>query len=248
MYKEPVLTIEKFRDGEERKFLIKSPKEIQLTLHAIAQKKTSTIIYFDNNERFLKSLLLAANDKGMWLDVGPDHNDNNQIAHTENLTLVTMHNGAKVQLAGNHVQIYAGHPAFYLPLPSAIYRVQRRDYFRLSASAADAPLKCVIPPAAEKQQHLHEVTILDISAGGIALVCRESSVRLEAGEIYPDCKIELPGVGTLTATIEVKNLFDVNSSGGTVIKHAGCEFKHLDGQMSMLLQRYISMMQSKLSR
>ena len=250
MYKEPVLTIEKFRDGEESKFLIKSPKEIQLTLQAIAQKKTNTIIYFDNNERFLKTLLLAANDKGMWLDVGPDHNDNNQIAHTESLTLVTMHNGAKVQFTGNHVQIavYAGHPAFYFPLPAEIFRVQRRDYFRLSAAAADTPLKCVIPPVAEKQQHLQEVTIMDISAGGIALVCRENTVRLEAGEIYPDCKIELPGVGILTATIEVRNLFDVNSPSGAVIKHAGCEFKQLDGKMSMLLQRYISMMQSKLSR
>lgn len=250
MYKEPVLTVEKFRDGEESKFLIKSPKEIQLTLQAIAQKKTTAIIYFDNNERFLKTILLAANEKGMWLDVGPDQSDNTQIADSENLTLVTMHNGAKVQLTGNHVQIavYAGHPAFYLPLPSALFRVQRREYFRLNAAAADTPLKCVIPPVAEEQQRPHEITIMDISAGGIALICRENSVRLEAGETYPDCQIDLPGVGTLTATIEVKNLFEVNSSSGAVIKHAGCEFKQLDGKMSMLLQRYISLMQSKLSR
>ena len=250
MYKEPVLTIEKFREGEESKFLIKSPKEIQLTLQAIAQKKTSTIIYFENNERFLKTILLAANEKGVWLDVGPDHSDNTQIANSENLTVVTMHNGAKVQFPGNHVQIavYAGHPAFYFPLPGAIYRVQRRDYFRLNAAAADTPLKCVIPPLTENQQRPHEITIMDISAGGIALVCRENTVRLEAGEIYPGCQIELPNVGVLSATIEVKNLFDVNSPSGATIKHAGCEFKQLDGNMRMLLQRYISMMQSKLSR
>lgn len=250
MYKEPVLTVEKFREGEEGKFLIKSPKEIQLTLHVVAQKKSISIIYFDNDKRFLKTLLLAANDKGIWLDVGPDTDDNNHIASGDSITLVTMHQGAKVQFTSLQAQIavYAGHPAFYLPLPAEIFRVQRRDYFRLSTSSSDTPLKCIIPPDAEKQQHLHEVTIMDISVGGIALICRENSVKLEAGAVYPDCKIELPGVGTLIATIQVKNLFDVNAPSGATVKHAGCEFMQMDGNMSMLLQRYIGLMQSKLSR
>ena len=68
-----------------------------------------------------------------------------------------------------------------------------------------------------------------------------------AGETYTDCRIELPGLGTLVATVQVKNLFDVTSPSGNVIKHAGCEFMQLDGKMSMLLQRYVAVMQGKLS-
>jgi c-di-GMP-binding flagellar brake protein YcgR len=250
MYKEPILTVEKFQDGEEGKFLIKSPKEIQLTLHAIAKKKSTGIIYFDDNKRFLKTILLTANDKGIWLDVGPDNDDNNHIVNVDSITLVMMHNGAKVQFSSSHTQIavYAGHPAFYLPLPNEMFRVQRRDFFRLSASIADTPLKCVIPPASEKEQRPHEITIMDISVGGIALICQENCINLEAGEFYPDCKIELPGVGTLITTIQVKNLFEVSSSSGAIVKHAGCEFKQMDGKMSMLLQKYIGLMQSKISR
>jgi c-di-GMP-binding flagellar brake protein YcgR len=146
------------------------------------------------------------------------------------------------------IAVYAGHPAFYMPLPSQVFRVQRRDFYRLSASIADTPLKCVIPPVQEKDQPPHEITIMDISVGGIALICKENSVNLEAGEIYPECKIELPGVGTLIAKIQVKNLFDVTTLSGSTIKHAGCEFIQMDGKMGMLLQRYIGIMQSKLSR
>lgn len=248
MSKEPVLTIEKFRDGEESKFLIRSPKEIQLTLHAIAQKKTIGLLYFDNGERFFKTLLLAVNERGLWLDVGPDVDDNNLILHSNSITFVTMHHGAKVQFACHQIQsaTYAAHLSFYCTLPPSIVRLQRRDYFRLPTSHV-APLKCIIAPAPAISPHPLEVTIMDISLGGIALTCKENNVTLQEGEIYPDCQIELPGIGTLVVTIQVKNLFDVTSLGGAVTKHAGCEFIKMDGNISMLLQRYVGMMQSKLS-
>lgn len=247
MSKEPVLTIEKFRDGEESKFLIRSPKEIQLTLHAVAQKKSIGVLYFDNGERFFKTLLLAVNEQGLWLDVGPDADDNNLIQHSDSITFVTMHQGAKVQFDCHQIQttIYGALPAFYCPLPQKIMRLQRRDYFRLPTSG-DAPLKCIIAPEVETTPQPVEITIMDISVGGIALTCKEDTVRLEEGSTYPDCQIELPGVGMLVVTIQVRNLFDVTSTSGAVTKHAGCEFVKMDGKMSMLLQRYVGMMQSKL--
>ena len=249
MSKEILLTIEKFYDGEESKFLIRSPKEIQLTLNAIVQKKSFTILYFDNEQRFLKTLLLAATESGIWLDVGPSEEDNIHILHSNSITFVTMHQGAKVQFVCRHplMATYASLPAFFFPLPDHILRLQRRDYFRLSISP-DAPLKCIIPPVQLKSDKPDVITILDISVGGIALICKEHNVKLESGEIYPDCQIELPGIGILLASIQVKNLFDVTSHNGEVSKHAGCEFVQLDGKMCMLLQRYVGIMQSKLSK
>ena len=249
MSKEILLTIEKFYDGEESKFLIRSPKEIQLTLNAVVQKKQATVIYFDNAQRFLKTLILAVTESGIWLDVGPSEEDNTHLLHSDSITFVTMHQGSKVQFVCHHplMAIYASHPAFYIPLPDHILRVQRRDYFRLSTSPA-APLKCIIPLVPLKTDKSDVVTIMDISVGGIALVCKEHNVNLESGESYPDCQIELPGIGTLVATIQVKNLFDVTTPSGVTTKHAGCEFVQLDGKMSMLLQRYVGIMQSKLSK
>jgi flagellar brake protein len=248
MSKEIPLTVEKFREGEESKFLIKSPKEIQLTLKAIAQKKSFVILYFDDDKRFLKTILLGANAEGIWLDVGPNENDNTALLNTDIVTFVTMHHGAKVQFVCPQpiVAIYASHPAFYFPLPEKMVRLQRRDYFRLNTSP-DAPLKCVITHRKSGAAQSQEITIMDISVGGIALVCTENGVTVEAGETYPDCRIELPGIGTLVVNILIKNLFDVNAPNGAVVKHAGCEFAQLDGKMSMLLQRYIATMQSRQS-
>lgn len=246
MPKRPPLTIEKLSESEESKYLIRSPKEIQLTLHAIAQKNAVVVLYFDNEERFLKTIMLGSNEQGIWLDVGPDIDDNTALLNSDNIIFVTMHNGAKVQFACHQVivAIYASHPAFYFPLPEQMMRLQRREYFRLPA-CGDVPLKCMIAPTFEKTEKSDEITILDISVGGIALICQEKNINLVAGGIYPDCRIDLPETGTLTVTIQVKNLFDVISPNGAVTKHAGCEFVQLDGKMSMLLQRYIGMMQRK---
>ena len=248
MSKDILLTVEKFHDGEESKFLIKSAKEIQLMLQAIAKNKTPVVMYFDDEQRFLKTLLLGVNEKGIWLDVGPDEDDNTALLNSESIIFVTLHRGTKVQFVCHQrvLAIYASHPAFYFPLPDNMVRLQRRDYFRLSTSG-DVPLKCVIPHKEFTDEHQSEITIINISLGGIALVCKELGVRMGVGEVYPDCNIELPDIGTLVATLQVKNMFEVNAQNGTVIKHAGCEFMQLDSKMAMMLQRYVDLMQSRLS-
>jgi c-di-GMP-binding flagellar brake protein YcgR len=242
------LTVEKFNDGDEDKYLIRSPKEIQLILHAIAQKKLPAVVYFNDEQNFIKTIILTANEKGIWIDVGPNEHDNKRILKHEDITVVSMHQGAKIQFSCKHIEmaVYAAHPAFYCPLPQGMLRLQRRDYFRLPIPM-DMPLKCLVTPKSDKPADPVEITIMDISIGGVALVCKEQYVKLEAGELYPACHIELPGIGTLVADVQVRNLFDVTSPNGLITKHAGCEFVQLDGKMSMLLQRYVGMMQSRLS-
>lgn len=246
MRKDQVLTIEKFKEGGESRFLIKSSREIQLTLQAIARNRTPVILYFNHEQRLFKTLLLCANEHGIWLDVSTNDEENSAFLHSHEVILVTLHQGAKVQFvcADPIIAPYASNPAYFFPLPAQIIRLQRREYFRL-ATTADTPLKCMIPPRPGRSTSNHEITIMDISVGGLSLSCAESGVGLQEGEIYSGCRIELPGVGQLVADVQVRNLFDVTAPGGGIIKHAGCEFMQLDGPQTMLLQRYIDIMQRK---
>jgi len=246
MSKEISLTIEQFQDGEENEFLIKSPREIQLTLRAIAKKKSASMLYFNHGNSFFKSMLLAANDSGLWIDAKSSETDNIMTLQSKDYVVVTLHQGAKVQFeCQNATQVnYEGRPAFYFPLPEKMVRLQRRNFFRLPVSE-ETHLECIMPPSQIDPEPSVSLTIVDISLGGIAFVCKGINIQLEAGIIYPDCSIDLPGTGTLTATIMVKNLFDITSPSGVVTQHAGCEFLKLDAQMSMLLQRYIGVMQTR---
>jgi c-di-GMP-binding flagellar brake protein YcgR len=89
---------------------------------------------------------------------------------------------------------------------------------------------------------------MDISGGGIALVCETHDTTLIPGKVYENCKIELPGVGYITAIVKVQNSFDVTLRNGQRSKRAGCEFTHLSGESATLLQRYVVQLQSEEKR
>jgi c-di-GMP-binding flagellar brake protein YcgR len=84
---------------------------------------------------------------------------------------------------------------------------------------------------------------MDISIGGVAIVCAQTGVELHPGMVYEHCRIELPELGTLEATIEVKNAFEITDRNGKVKRRAGCVFVKPDGKTSMLLQRYVAQLQ-----
>lgn len=249
MSKEILLTIEKFEQGEESKYQINSAKEIQFTLNSIAKNKSFVIIYFDNEQQFVKTILLGVNEQGIWLDIGPDEKANAALLKSYSTTFVTVHNGAKVQFECSQavVAIYAAQPAFYFPLPHQILRLQRRDHFRLSTSGSGAfALRCVLPSKDAGSGKSTELPVMDISLGGLALKCLEADITLSEGELYPNCRIDLPEIGILVANVLIKNLFNVNTPLG-VIRQAGCEFVELDSKMATMLQRYVDIMQSKMS-
>jgi c-di-GMP-binding flagellar brake protein YcgR len=141
---------------------------------------------------------------------------------------------------------YEDAPAFSLALPRKLLRLQRRDYYRL-VTAETGALHCIIRPVVEQAHIQHEVTVMDISIGGVALVCEQTGVELHPGMVYEHCQIELPEMGTLEATIEVKNAFEITDRSGKVKRRAGCVFVKPDGRTTMLLQRYVAQMQQQLA-
>ncbi|MBI5918501.1 MAG: flagellar brake protein [Nitrosomonadales bacterium] len=238
------LRIELLSADEDSKFLVSSKKEILFILHGIQRKADKIALYYDEDNSFILTTLLAVSEHGLWLDPSIKAEENRQITSSKRLSFITWHYQVKVQCVMDHAELVHidGKPALHLPMPTTMLRLQRRDYYRLVTPVSN-PLKCVIPTEAQVSPPKHEVTIMDISGGGVALVCAESGIELVPGQIYHDCQIELPDIGVLVATIEVKNSFEVKAQDGTSSKRAGCEFQQLNGSMSIMLQRYISHMQ-----
>jgi len=249
--KDVPLKIELFSDGEDSRFRVHSEKEIQLILRNIAQKGARSALYFGSGNDFILTTVLALDKQGIWLDIGPNDVDNQRILHSNKIVFVSSQHQVKVQFVAYRIARtpFQNREAFYLPLPDSLLRIQRREYFRLLAPAVE-PLKCVIAdmqpatPNPEQSKQKAEVTIMDISVGGVALVCAEYEAELQPGKIYTNCQITLPDVGILTATIRVKNTFEVTLREGIVKRRAGCEFIQMDGKMAILLQRYITHLQS----
>jgi len=84
-----------------------------------------------------------------------------------------------------------------------------------------------------------EAAISDISLGGVGLMNLPSGVASEPGTMYTGCRILLPEIGTVTASIGIRNVFDVTLRSGAKSRRFGCEFLDIPASMQALIQRYI---------
>lgn len=246
--KEIPLKIELFSSDEENDYLITNTKEIVSILQSIAQRKSRVALYYNEGINMVLTMVLAADENGVWVDAASSPGDNRHIERSKRLIFVTTHNQAKVQFVATDAVLgtFENAPAFSLALPHKLLRLQRRDYYRLVTPEPNA-LKCIIRPIPEQAHIQHEVTVMDISIGGVALACETSGIELLPGMVYEHCKIELPEFGAIETAIEVKNIFETTDRQGKVKRRAGCVFVKLNGKTEMQLQRFVAKMEQQIA-
>lgn len=245
------LEIERFRRGEGDEFRISTKKEMQTILRDVAEKGTRVLLYYDKDNKFIVTTLLGATEDGIWLETSPNAEANALILQSKEITIVTQHRGVKVQFSADAVHLAPpNNTAFYMELPPFIFRIQRRDFFRLSVPLS-IPIQCVIPvrPANPEKPELPEiirtVPIVDISGGGVALFCEEDEPDLTPGRSFSNCTINLPDVGPITVSLTVRNSIEVSMPNDVIKRRVGCQFNNMDLPTSTQLQRYISRLQSE---
>lgn len=248
MSREVTLRIEHFYNDEDREFRVSSKRAIVTILQGIADQGTHVALY-GGDQNFILTTLLGVNEHGIWLDVGPFPPENKRLLLSDKITFVSMHQHVKIQFTATDIEndLFENNEAFYMELPTYLLRVQRREYFRTLIPAA-APVKCVIPIQPENQDDpvvMREVPVVDISGGGIGLLCEKGETVLLPEKIFPECRISIPEAGVLTVTLEVRNGINFSTPNNAVHKRVGCRFIGLDNQMDILLQRYITRLQSE---
>jgi len=243
------LEIETLSSSEEAEFRISSRKEILSILQGIAEQGARVCMYYGNGQRFIVTGLIRANESGMWLDVAPFQPENRELLLSEEITFVCMHRQVKIQFVARNIanDLFKNSVALYMKLPEQLLRIQRRESYR-SAILSPEQVKCLIPIRSENPDApvvMHAAPLMDISSGGVRLLCDGDEAALQPNKTFPDCQISLPEVGTLTVTLEVRNSMDFTSSNEVVHKRVGCRFVGLDKHINIPLQRHIAQLQSE---
>jgi c-di-GMP-binding flagellar brake protein YcgR len=228
--------------GDYSQYLLRTKNEILYILRGLMASTDHITVYFNEGKDFFLTAIIALDEEGLTLDYGA-HAETNQLAlAADRLFCVTSHEKIRIQflLRGLREIDYQGRPAFRAALPDSVLRLQRREYYRLTTPIAH-PIKCQIPVMKEAglSSIIMEANVVDLSGGGLAMMSPPEDLIFSAGDIFENCRVELPDVGVVITSLEVRNVFEITLRSGARVTRAGCQFTNLPGPMLTLIQRYI---------
>lgn len=230
---------------EDSDLWVRSKKEIVTILLNIMRRHTLVSLYFAEGREFVLTSVLDVDTVtgAVLFEYGTDEGANQRAVQGNKIVFVTREEGVKIQFVASKLEkaAFDGSRAFRIKLPDALLRVQRREHYRLKTPIVN-PVKCMLPVPAElayAKAELH-LTLHDISIGGVSLVGYPLDLKLMPGMVFSGCRLDIPAVGSIWATLIVSNVFDVTLKNGNRSKRVGCRFVDLPSGDQMKIQRYIT--------
>ncbi len=228
---------------EDNKFRVSSKSDILNILQAVMQRNTLAALHFGHNNDFILTSILAIDPElgQIVVDFGEIERLSQIALHANKVTLVTSQDQTKIQFTCTAIRKiqFENRNAFSFDLPKSLLRIKKRQYYHITKSTPTL-LKCIISLPNEHNSDITEITVHDISCGGITLIEQHSLANFKCGTTYKNCHITLPGIGILNVAIRVKNTYKVTLENGLTCKHAGCEFINLPQEMLEMIRQYIS--------
>ena len=173
-------------------FLKQNPLAVLGVLRDLQKGEVPLRISWSNNQ-FISKILDASQDR-LVIDLGSQEYENRAALKAENIAVMAETQGAKVEFVLSRLELseYQGLPAFVTPLPTNLWFVQRREYFRISAPLHPAYFcKAKMPDKKEIRFRL-----FDLSLGGMgALMDTPKPDGLVEGMRFTQIELDMGGWG-----------------------------------------------------
>ena len=229
-------------ETDESSFTLHSRLEIAHILQGLVRTRALTSVHFgDSRETLLTALLAVDSTTGeITFDCSASEPLNHKLLKAGTLQFQSSQDKVKIRFSTPSARIVQtdGHSAFAVPFPQSMLRLQRREFYRALTQVTRAT-KCVIPVANEGRNGYVETRLHDIGLGGIALLSQPGEIATDKGVVYPNCRIVLPEVGNVVATLEVCNKLDMTLLNGKSMLRVGCKFVNPSMAALSLVQRYM---------
>ncbi len=134
---------------------------------------------------------------------------------------------------------YEGGTAVRANIPTSLIRLQRREFYRMATPVSN-PVRVTIPLAAELGGKLETFPLADISCGGIAILDNKQVLGTTIGETYVGCRLELPDIGPVMTSLQIRNSLDLTLLNNKTNRRLGCQFVDISRGNLAAVQRYIT--------
>jgi len=227
------------------KFLLHNRAEILVFLRALHKLHTLVTVYLDEGDEFFLSTLLSIDEDAnqLVLDGSNQGTSNDAALKATRITLSAPLEKVKIQvrLPGLSVTSIDGKKALVAALPTSILRLQRREFFRVETPHI-SPLRCKLAiPNPAGGHNVADYPLYDLSGSGLSLLGPIADAEhFSLGELFHDCRLEIPGESVLSVNLRVCEVLKMEMADGEQQLRLGCEFISLPGTRLAFIERYIT--------
>jgi c-di-GMP-binding flagellar brake protein YcgR len=226
-------------------FQIESRREIVALLRTIAGKNQLSRMLINGEADVAVTTILEVDAEAdeLIIDCSINREQNDRIIAARRIGFETTLDKIRIMFSSDDVSacLYDERPALYLNIPKSMIRLQRRDLYRMETPVSN-PVRCVIPVPDELggPDVACALPLADISGGGIALLDEKMKLDNTIGRIYTNCRIDLPELGIVTCSLQIRSSHELTLLNGKANRRLGCQFREISKAMLDRVQRYIT--------
>ncbi|MGZ5000304.1 MAG: flagellar brake protein [Methylomonas sp.] len=235
---------------KESDYLVSNPKLIAEHLTDLFKKKCIISAQFgENNASFLTAIIGLDTKNGILkLDCGPTEILTNQLLNSGKVLFRSEVDGIKVAFKGKHIKksINDVPPTLQMPIPSTIFWMQRRQFYRVKIPLSHTGSFCEIALKNEQKEGSVETQsakfqLSDISICGFSFLNPDSSLNsiFESAQWDTQCILHLHDGAHANIGITVKNATNIKASATTTQQRIGCLFTGLTHTFESSILRYM---------
>lgn len=224
-------------------YCVDSPVEIKALLKQVLDSKTLVSLSGPNGVSYTTTIWSLDEQRNtIMLNVDKDAVQLNSLIKANEATAVAYLDAVKLQFDLRAFIIVHGESRSTLQCewPSRLYRIQRRSSFRVRPLVNHSPTANFLSPTTEKMCSLR---ILDVSLGGVALLCKEDQIPVAPGAIVEKVELALDSDTQIQLDLRLHHITDVGANDQTV--RLGCEFLNLSPVDARDLQRFVDQTQKR---
>lgn len=229
---------------ERPDFAQRHPLQIAVILRNFVQRHDFVTVEFSNLQMVTQILDVDSANARFTFDRGSVAADNQALLEAPGLVFRGMPGGVKTEFATQAAVpvMFEGLPALETSLPTLLYYVQRREYFRVQTPLIDPYLaRGNLADDCPFKVELH-----DLSLGGIALKTNDAHFgEVSVGTVLRQVAIQLGSFGTLRLDLEVMSPRHTILASGEKRFVVGCKFMELSGSAERTLQRVVTYLEAR---
>lgn len=220
-----------------------SRREIVSLLRGIRDKNQLIRMLIQGDADVCVTSILDVDVEGasVTLECSINKEQNGRIVAASQVAFETTLDKIRILFGADKVEqtMFENTPALRIALPDSLIRLQRREYYRMSTPVSN-PVRAVIPMPAELGGGTNVFPLADISCGGIAILDNKLLLGNAIGQVYADVRIDLPDIGTVITSLQIRNSLDMTLLNSKTNRRLGCEFVDISRGNLASVQRYIT--------